>query len=150
MVTSEALTLFDASIAQGIDRCQCLCYDGAMKVDLPVRERGTCCELPSDLKPAAVSAAVDLLRLLADPARLRMLAALNDAVDPVCLCDFTQALGLSQPTISHHMGKLREAGLVKVTRRGVWSFYALAPNLPPAVRDLVSSALAVGQRRGAH
>ena len=97
-----------------------------------------------DLKPAAVSAAVELLKVLGDPARLQMMAALRDATDPVCVCDFTAALGLSQPTISHHMGKLREAGLVKVTKDGVWAFYELAPDLPPAVRDLIGSAVAVG------
>ena len=116
-----------------------------MQVALPVRERGTCCDVALELKPKAVNAAVELLKLLADPARLQMMSALKDAEAPVCICDFTAALGLSQPTISHHMGKLREAGLVKVTRQGVWSFYELAPRLNPAVRTLLDSALAAGQ-----
>jgi ArsR family transcriptional regulator len=116
-----------------------------MQVALPVRVRGSCCEVALDIKPAAVSAAVDLLRLLADPARLQMLASLQEADQPVCICDFTAALGLSQPTISHHMGKLRNAGLVKATRMGIWSFYEMAPGLAPAVRDLLSSAVAAGQ-----
>lgn len=116
-----------------------------MQVSLPVRERGNCCEITLELKPAAVGAAVDLLRLLADPARLQIMAALQEAAEPVCVCDFTAALGLSQPTISHHMGKLRHAGLVKVTREGLWSFYEVAPGLPGATRDLLSSAVAAGQ-----
>src|ERR1700682_4641216 len=116
-----------------------------MQIALPVRERGNCCEINLELKPAAAHAAVDLLRLLADPARLQMMAALQEAAQPVCICDFTAALGLSQPTISHHMGKLLNAGLVKVTREGVWSFYELAPGLPPATRDLLRSAMAAGQ-----
>jgi ArsR family transcriptional regulator len=118
---------------------------GGMQFALPVRERGICCDVALDIKPAAVNAAVDLLRLLADPARLQMMASLQDADQPVCVCDFTAALGLSQPTISHHMGKLRNAGLVKVTRLGIWSFYEIAPGLPPAVRDLLSSAVAAGE-----
>jgi ArsR family transcriptional regulator, arsenate/arsenite/antimonite-responsive transcriptional repressor len=116
-----------------------------MQITLPVRERGNCCEISLELQPAAANAAVDLLRLLADPARLQMMAALQEASQPVCICDFTAALGLSQPTISHHMGKLRGAGLVNVTRVGVWSFYEIAPGLAPATRDLLRSALAAGR-----
>jgi ArsR family transcriptional regulator len=116
-----------------------------MQVALPVRARGSCCDVALDIKPAAVSAAVDLLRLLADPARLQMMASLQEANQPVCVCDFTAALGLSQPTISHHMGKLRNAGLVKVTRHGIWSFYEMTPGLSPAVRGLLSAAVAAGQ-----
>jgi ArsR family transcriptional regulator len=118
-----------------------------MRVTLPVRERGTCCDVALELKPRAVNAAVDLLKLLADPARLQMLSALRDAEAPVCICDFTAALGLSQPTISHHMSKLLDGGLVKVTRQGVWSFYELAPRLNPTVRALLDSALVAGQAR---
>jgi ArsR family transcriptional regulator, arsenate/arsenite/antimonite-responsive transcriptional repressor len=116
-----------------------------MQITLPVRERGNCCEISLELQPAAADAAVSLLRLLADPARLQMMAALQEAAQPVCICDFTAALGLSQPTISHHMGKLRGAGLVKVTREGVWSFYEIAPSLAPATRDVLRSALVAGR-----
>lgn len=120
-----------------------------MQVELPVRERGICCDVTLDLKPAAVVAAVDLLKALADPARLRMIAALKDASDPICVCDFTAALGLSQGTISHHMGKLRHAGLVKVTKQGVWSFYELDPGLPAATRRFLEDAVSVGSvKRG--
>jgi ArsR family transcriptional regulator len=78
-----------------------------MQVALPVRQRGDCCEITLDLHPAAVRAAVDVFKVLADPSRLQMVAALRAATEPICVCDFTAALGLSQPTISHHMGKLR-------------------------------------------
>ncbi|MHB8507096.1 MAG: ArsR/SmtB family transcription factor [Candidatus Dormibacteria bacterium] len=115
-----------------------------MKVELPVRQRGACCEVAINLKPAAVSGAVGLLKLLADPARLRMIAALRDASAPICICDFTGALGLSQPTISHHMGKLRRGGLVRVTRKGIWSFYELTSTLDGTTMAVIDSALAVG------
>lgn len=120
---------------------------GPMQVALPIRQRGNCCDVNLDLKPAAVEAAVEILKVLADPARLQMLAALRDATEPICVCDFTAALGLSQPTISHHMGKLRQAGLVKVTREGVWSFYELEPRLPATVSDLLAGAVALGSAR---
>jgi len=113
-----------------------------MQVALPVRQRGNCCEITLDLNPAGVSAAVDVLKALADPSRLQIMAVLRESADPVCVCDFTPALGLSQPTISHHIGKLREAGLVKVTRDGIWAFYELDPDLAPTARALLDSAVA--------
>ena len=135
---------FDGSLARPIDICRWVCYNPFVQVALPVRQRGNFCAVNLDLKPAAVTTAVDLLKALADPARLQIMAALRKADDPICVCDFTAALGLSQPTISHHIGKLRQAGLVKVTRDGIWSLYELAPDLAPTVRALLDSAVAVG------
>src|SRR2546430_7869463 len=82
------------------------------------RQRGN--ERPETLKPPATQA------------RLQIALCLRDAKEPVCICDFTASFDISQPTVSHHMAKLREAGLVDVTKRGIWSFYRLAPALPPA------------------
>jgi ArsR family transcriptional regulator len=115
-----------------------------MQVDLPVRQRGVCCEVKLDLEPAALAVAVDALKALADPARLQVVATLMTAPGPVCVCDFTAALGLSQGTISHHMARLRQAGIVKATKQGVWSFYELDPSLPPPTRRLLEAALAIG------
>jgi ArsR family transcriptional regulator len=70
-----------------------------------------------------------------------MVAILRDAEAPVCVCDFTAAFELSQPTVSHHMAKLREAGLVESEKRGIWSFYSLRRDLPAATRRLVESLL---------
>lgn len=88
-----------------------------------------------------------LLRVLADPTRLSMLAALREADAPVCICDFTAAYGLSQPTISHHMAKLKEAGLVRSRREGVWVHYSLARPLPAAVEGLLGAAEVAGDAR---
>ena len=54
-------------------------------------------------------------------------------------CDLTGQPALSQPTVSHHMAKLREAGLVDVTKQGIWSFYRLAPNLPAPTRRILDA-----------
>ncbi len=67
-----------------------------------------------------------LFKALADPHRLAMLATLARADDEVCVCDFTGALPLEQPTVSHHLRILREAGLVSCERRGTWVYYRLA------------------------
>jgi DNA-binding transcriptional ArsR family regulator len=67
-----------------------------------------------------------LLSAAADPTRLRMLTQLA-LTGPVCACDFTSGSAVSQPTISHHLRVLREAGWVSTERRGTWIWYSLRP-----------------------
>ena len=64
-------------------------------------------------------------KALADPTRVAIVNLLAGAPE-LCVCVFVDQLGLSQPTISHHLRILREAGLVNVERRGTWAFYSLA------------------------
>ncbi|MDQ6918550.1 MAG: metalloregulator ArsR/SmtB family transcription factor [Candidatus Dormibacteraeota bacterium] len=106
-----------------------------------LRARGTCCALPVAVDPVWASRQAELLKAIADPTRLTMVAALRKAAEPVCICDFTGALSLSQPTISHHMGKLREAGLVESEKRGVWVYYRLKPDLPAEATSLLDALL---------
>lgn len=70
-----------------------------------------------------------LFRALADPYRLRILATLSRSKHEICVCDFTDAFPLNQPAVSHHLGVLREAGLVRGERRGTWVYYSLADDL---------------------
>src|SRR5438105_7131993 len=105
------------------------------------RTRGVCCELDVRLDPKSAEETADLLKALADPTRLSMLATLRDAADPVCICDFTAAYELSQPTISHHMAKLREAGLVEADKEGIWVYYRLSNPLPERAAALLESLL---------
>lgn len=72
----------------------------------------------------------DILRALADPTRVQILHILKAAPEPVCVCDFTAVFELSQPTVSHHLGKLRHAGLITSFRKGIWTFHSLAEPLP--------------------
>lgn len=76
----------------------------------------------------------ELFRCLADPTRVQMLHLLKAAAEPICVCDFTAAFDLGQPTVSHHLARLKQAGLVTSFRRGVWSFYELSPDLPEPTR----------------
>jgi ArsR family transcriptional regulator, arsenate/arsenite/antimonite-responsive transcriptional repressor len=69
-----------------------------------------------------------LFKAIADAYRLSMLATLARAPEEVCVCDFTEALPLNQPTVSHHLRVLRDAGLVTCERRGTWVYYRLAPD----------------------
>ncbi len=77
---------------------------------------------PSDEQTAATA---DLFRALADPARVRIVNALATSAEPVCVCHLVEPLGLSQPTVSHHLKKLVEAGLLRREQRGRWAFYSL-------------------------
>lgn len=78
----------------------------------------------SDDEAAATAA---LFKALGDPARVRIVNLLASADEGVCVCDLTPALGLSQPTVSHHLRKLSDAGLLRREQRGTWAFYSLEP-----------------------
>jgi ArsR family transcriptional regulator len=109
--------------------------------ELPVlRQRGTCCELPQ-VDPRWAESTAAVLKALSDPTRLTMMAALWKAEAPVCICDFTGNLELSQPTISHHMAKLREAGLVDSEKRGIWIYYRLGNRVDEPTRRLLAQLL---------
>jgi ArsR family transcriptional regulator len=111
--------------------------------ELPVlRERGTCCVLPRQVDTAWAERRSELLKAIADPTRISMLAALRSAQAPVCICDFTAAFELTQPTISHHMAKLRAAGLVASEKRGIWVYYRLHSALTERDLHLLDTVLA--------
>ena len=111
---------------------------------LPIRQRGDGAEvaLPVDQGWAARAAA--LLKALADPTRLAMVLSLRQAEAPVCICDFTATFRLTQPTISHHIARLRTAGLVSSQKRGIWIYYRLRDDLEPETLGLLDALL--GQR----
>jgi ArsR family transcriptional regulator len=85
-----------------------------------------------------------LFKALADPHRLTMLATLARAEDEVCVCDFTSALPLNQPTVSHHLRILRDAGLVTWERRGTWVYYRLAGDANERLDRALRSVLPEG------
>jgi ArsR family transcriptional regulator len=69
-----------------------------------------------------------LLKAIADPVRLRLMSmVLSHEGGEACVCDLTPAFDLSQPTISHHLKLLRQAGLIDCERRGTWVYYWLLP-----------------------
>jgi ArsR family transcriptional regulator len=76
-----------------------------------------------------------LLQAAADPTRLAILRQLSDAPE-VCACDFTACCDVSQPTISHHLKVLRDAGWITRERRGTWIWYSLRPEAVGRFREL--------------
>jgi len=77
-------------------------------------------------------------KALADPTRVAIINCLS-AADEVCVCNLTDTFDLSQPTISHHLKILREAGLVESSRRGTWAYYRLVPEAIGALRGALGS-----------
>lgn len=103
-------------------------------MDAPI----TCCAplaapTPSDEQ---VEATATLFRALADPSRVRILNALATTDEPVCVCLLVEPLGLSQPTVSHHMKKLTDAGLLDREQRGKWAYYSLNPRAASTLATL--------------
>ena len=84
-------------------------------------------------------------KVLSDPARLRLLSMIA-ASDEACACDLTEPLGRSQPTISHHLSVLTDAGLISREKRGKWAWYRVVPERLAFLRDAL--ALPTASRRG--
>lgn len=109
-------------------------------VATPSRVRGCCVPLGSGrLSGDAAEAAATVFKALADATRVEMVHFLKSAAGPICVCDFTAVFNLSQPTVSHHLGKLRDAGIVSSEKHGVWSFYQLRDDMPPQARAAVDA-----------
>ncbi len=103
---------------------------------------GSCCDATLTA-PLGEERATELARgfaALADPARLRLLGMMATAeAGEVCGCELVEPLGKSQPTVSHHLKVLAEAGLVVGTRRGRWVWYRLVPDRLAALRHALEA-----------
>jgi ArsR family transcriptional regulator len=102
---------------------------------------GTCCP-PVTAGTLGEADAVELaavLKALADPARLRLLSMVAAAASgEACACDLVEPIGRSQPTVSHHLALLVEAGLLQREKRGRWAWYRVVPERLDAVRDALA------------
>jgi ArsR family transcriptional regulator len=86
----------------------------------------------------ATEALAACFKALSDPTRVGIINSLS-AADEVCVCNLTATFDLSQPTISHHLKILREAGLVESSRRGTWAYYRLVPEAIEALRGALGA-----------
>ncbi|MDX1447737.1 MAG: metalloregulator ArsR/SmtB family transcription factor [Acidimicrobiia bacterium] len=106
-----------------------------------------CTPISGGLDSSEAEELAAVLKVLADPARLRIVSMLATAVDgEVCVCDMTDPLDLSQPTVSHHMKVLREAGFIESERRGKWVYHRLVPDRLADVRHALSVPQPAGTR----
>jgi ArsR family transcriptional regulator, arsenate/arsenite/antimonite-responsive transcriptional repressor len=105
-----------------------------------------CCSVLAE--PISENTAAELavgFHALADPARLRLLSLI--AAQPegeVCACDLVEPVGRSQPTVSHHLKVLYEAGLVDRQKRGSWVWYRVVPDRLDALRGALAPSMPVG------
>ena len=110
---------------------------------LPLTDVTACCS-PLTREPLTADNADKLarsLKAIADPARLRlisMVAAHDD--QEACVCDLTEPLNIGQPTVSHHLKVLTEAGFVTRSKRGTWAYYKLVPGALDSLARLLVSA----------
>src|SRR4029077_15649648 len=117
----------------GYDRCMpTVAARHAMALQpVALRVKGCCNPVAPPLADDVAERLADLYRAIGDPTRVQILHILKAAKDPVCVCDFTASFDLGQPTISHHLAKLREAGLIVSQKKGIWALFALARHPPP-------------------
>jgi ArsR family transcriptional regulator len=94
------------------------------------------------LREDEAEATAELFRALGDPARVRIVNLIATGSEPICACELYEPLGLSQPTVSHHLKKLVEAGLLAREQRGRWAYFSLE-------RDAVEKLAAVADLKGA-
>jgi len=89
------------------------------------------------LSDAEAESTATLFKALGDPARVRIVNLLASRGREVCACEFEPALGLSQPTVSHHLKKLTDAGLLDREQRGKWAYFSINPEAAAKLAGLV-------------
>ncbi len=112
-----------------------------MSIDLelaPKQKRAAgepCCEpvVYPDVDRAQALRLAEVAKALGDPIRLQLVDVLRRHAGKVCVCELVPLFDISQPTLSHHLGKLRAAGIVDSERRGLWAYYYV---IPGAVKEL--------------
>ena len=109
---------------------------------LPLTDLAACCS-PSTgqvLGQADAERLAGVLKALAEPSRLRLVSmiAANAATGATCVCDLIEPVRLSQPTVSHHLKVLTDAGLLEREQRGKWAYYTLVPNALAAAAAAIS------------
>jgi len=116
-----------------------------MNVDMSTTTEPIACCAPlgaDTLSDEEADATAALFRAIADPARVRIVNLLATSDDPVCICNLVEPLALTQPTVSHHMKKLVDAGLVEREQRGRWAYFSLN-------RDAIARLASVADLQGA-
>jgi ArsR family transcriptional regulator len=118
-----------------IDVCQ---YESPMQ---PIATIAASCPplLQGPLDAAEAQRLAESMKALADPARLRLLSLIQAQPGAeACVCHLTEPLGLSQPTVSHHLKVLLQAGLVEREQRGSWAYYRVVPEPLAALREILA------------
>lgn len=107
--------------------------------EVQARDPVSCCAplAAPALSDEEADATAAIFRALADPARVRIINCLATSDEPVCVCELIEPLGLGQPTVSHHLKKLVEAGLLEREQRGRWAYFTVRPEAARRLSALV-------------
>lgn len=126
-------------VTEDIERCQCRRVSNSLTL---TAAETLACSSPLSREPLGQSQAeqiAPLLKALADPARLRLMSLVaSHEGGEACVCDLTASFDLSQPTISHHLRVLHEAGLLERSKRGTWVYYKARPDALANLAALIS------------
>lgn len=90
-----------------------------MNIDMKTLDLINCC------RPLDADGTAAVFKALSDPARVKIVTLIDERGAPVCACEFVPALGLSQATVSHHLKKLTDAGLLEREQRGKWAYFSV-------------------------
>jgi ArsR family transcriptional regulator len=116
-----------------------------MSIDMRALEIVDCCRplgAPT-LSDGEAEATATLFKALADPARVKIVNMLATSDEPVCACEFIPSLGLAQATVSHHLKKLTDAGLLDREQRGKWAYFSISPEASSRLAGVVQLPEAV-------
>lgn len=144
---SRPAAFASCSLVSGLDGCQYRCMS---KSSLPLTDGSACAFAPLVGEPLSVEAAAEMavkLKALADPVRLRLFSSVASHIGgEACVCDVSVGIDVSQPTISHHLKVLREAGLLLSERRGSWVYYRVVPEALQQLSELLGAQSMAGSR----
>jgi ArsR family transcriptional regulator len=141
MILMTVYVLLPLSLPQGIGICQYRCMSKSLVVLAPADTAACCPPLSAQpLSQAQAELVAPLLKALADPVRLRLMSLVaSHPGGEACVCDLNGAFDLSQPTISHHLKVLHDAGLLDRDKRGVWVYYRARPGALASLGTLIGS-----------
>ena len=128
--------------SQDIDKYLYLRYDaGMMTKEIPVLNDDCCTtpRAPLELSAGERDGMIAIFKALADGTRFDVFRLIAAQEEPICACDVVDRFSVSQPTIAHHLKVLRQAGLITVSRRGVWAYYAVDPRGLEVLRSATAS-----------
>jgi len=116
------------------------------------RPAGKCAAKPTvfpDLDNETANRLAEVAKALADPIRIQLVDILRAHAGKVCVCELVPLFDVSQPTLSHHLAKLRSAGIVDCERRGLWAYYYVRPEALVELASWLGSARAAAKSSGA-
>ena len=117
----------------------------AARTSLPLALDACCSPVTAgELSEDAAAALAKVFKALGDPTRVRLVSLIAASADgEACICDLTEPVGLAQPTVSHHMKLLADAGLVTRTQRSKWAYYRIVPEALTAVSRALAPVVPV-------